>query len=134
MHKKSWFIPVLIVAVNVLAIIVCWTSLPEVLPAHFDLEGNAGGSMPRNMLLLYPLASGVVCLVSYVIARVWKVLQKGLAILSSGISLVILFSLLVTLTRGTMPIFMLAEPVILLAAVIGFIVSVVKSRKKGVVS
>jgi type III secretory pathway component EscS len=33
-----------------------------------------------------------------------------------------------------MPIFMLAEPVILLAAVIGFIVSVVKSRKKGVVS
>jgi type III secretory pathway component EscS len=60
-------------------------------------------------------------------------LQKGLAILSSGISLVILFSLLVTLTRGTMPIFMLAEPVILLAAVIGFIVSVVKSRKKGIV-
>lgn len=134
MNKKSWFIPVLIVAVNVLAIIVCWTSLPEVLPAHFDLEGNAGGSMPRNMLLLYPLASGVVCLVSYVIARIWKMLQKGLAILSSGISLVILFSLLVTLTRGTMPIFMLAEPVILLAAVIGFIVSVVKSRKKGVVS
>lgn len=134
MYKKSWFIPVLIVAVNVLAIIVCWTSLSEVLPAHFDLEGNAGGSMPRNMLLLYPLASGVVCLVSYVIARVWKMLQKGLAILSSGISLVILFSLLVTLTRGTMPIFMLAEPVILLAAVIGFIVSVVKSRKKGVVS
>jgi hypothetical protein len=133
MNKKSWFIPVLIVAVNVLAIIVCWTSLPEVLPAHFDLEGNAGGSMPRNMLLLYPLASGVVCLVSYVIARVWKMLQKGLAILSSGISLVILFSLLVTLTRGTMPIFMLAEPVILLAAVIGFIVSVVKSRKKGIV-
>ena len=133
MNKKSWFIPVLIVAVNVLAIIVCWTSLPEVLPAHFDLEGNAGGSMPRNMLLLYPLASGVVCLVSYVIARIWKVLQKGLAILSSGISLVILFSLLVTLTRGTMPIFMLAEPVILLAAVIGFIVSVVKQRKKGVV-
>lgn len=134
MNKKSWFIPVLIVAVNVLAIIVCWTSLSEVLPAHFDLEGNAGGSMPRNMLLLYPLASGVVCLVSYVIARIWKVLQKGLAILSSGISLVILFSLLVTLTRGTMPIFMLAEPVILLAAVIGFIVSVVKQRKKGVVS
>lgn len=132
MNKKSWFIPVLIVAVNVLAIIVCWTSLPEVLPAHFDLEGNAGGSMPRNMLLLYPLASGVVCLVSYVIARVWKELQKGLAILSSGISLVILFSLLVTLTRGTMPIFMLAEPVILLAAVIGFIVSVVKQRKKGI--
>lgn len=134
MNKKSWFIPVLVVALNALAIIVCWSSLHEVLPAHFDLEGNAGGSMPRNMLLLYPLASGVVCLVSYVIARVWKMLQKGLAILSSGISLVILFSLLVTLTRGTMPIFMLAEPVILLAAVIGFIVSVVKSRKKGVVS
>ena len=30
----------------------------------------------------------------------------------------------------TMPVFMLAEPVILLAAVIGFVICVVKSRKK----
>ena len=60
-------------ALNALAIIVRWDSLPELLPAHYDLQGNAG---------------------------------------------------------GTMPLFMLAEPVILLAAVSGFIVFIVKSCKK----
>jgi hypothetical protein len=35
---------------------------------------------------------------------------------------------LVTLTSGSMPIFMLAEPVILLITVIAFILSVIKSR------
>jgi uncharacterized membrane protein len=37
MNKKSWFIPILIVALNALAIIVRWSSLPELLPAHYDL-------------------------------------------------------------------------------------------------
>ena len=129
MNKKSWFIPVLIVAVNVLAIIVCWTSLPEVLPAHFDLEGNASGSMPRTQLLMFPLISTVVCLVCHVVSRLKQKLQKGMVILSSGISLVIFLSVLVTLTQGTMPIFMLAEPVVLLAAIIGFFVSIKKSRR-----
>ena len=73
MNKNSWLIPILIVALNALAIIVRWGSLPELLPAHYDLRGNAG---------------------------------------------------------GTMPIFMLAEPVILLAAVSGFVVCIVKSCKK----
>ena len=73
MNKNSWLIPILIVALNALAIIVRWGSLPELLPAHYDLQGNAG---------------------------------------------------------GTMPLFMLAEPVILLAAVSGFIVCIVKSCKK----
>lgn len=129
MNKKSWFIPVLIVAVNVLAIIVCWSSLPEVLPAHFDLEGNAGGSMPRTQLLMFPLISTVVCLVCHVVSRLKQKLQKGMVILSSGISLVIFLSVLVTLTQGTMPIFMLAEPVVLLAAIIGFFVSIKKFRR-----
>ena len=129
MHKKSWFIPVLIVAVNVLAIIVCWTSLSEVLPAHFDLEGNASGSMPRTQLLMFPLISTVVCLVCHVVSRLKQKLQKGMVILSSGISLVIFLSVLVTLTQGTMPIFMLAEPVVLLAAIIGFFVSIKKFRR-----
>ena len=129
MHKKSWFIPVLIVAVNVLAIIVCWTSLSEVLPAHFDLEGNASGSMPRTQLLMFPLISTVVCLVCHVVSRLKQKLQKGMVILSSGISLVIFLSVLVTLTQGTMPIFMLAEPVVLLAAIVGFLVSIKKSRR-----
>lgn len=43
MNKRYWFMPVLIVAINALAVIVKWNSLPEFLPAHFDLEGNAGG-------------------------------------------------------------------------------------------
>ena len=129
MNKRGWYIPVLIVAANALAIILRWSSLQEILPAHYDLEGNAGGTMPRTMLLLYPLISAAVCLAAYIIARRKGNLQKGLIILSSGISLVVFSSSMVTLTSGTMPIFMLAEPVILLAAVGGFAVCAAKARK-----
>ena len=121
MNKKSWFIPILIVAINVLAIMVCWSSLSELLPAHYDLQGNAGGTMPRSVLLLYPLIGAAVCLVAYVVARMKQKLQPGLVILASGICLVLLSSAMVTLTAGTMPVFMLAEPVILLAAVVSFV-------------
>ena len=130
MKKRSWFIPILILAINALAIIVRWGSLPEILPAHYDLQGNPGGTMPRSVLLLYPLIGAAVCLVAYLIALKKHKLQTGLVILVSGICLVLLSSALVTLTSGTMPIFMLAEPVILLAAVVGFVVCVVKSRKE----
>ena len=130
MNKRSWFIPILILAINALAIVVRWSSLPEILPAHYDLQGNAGGAMPRSVLLLYPLIGAAFCLVAYLIARIKHKLQTGMVILVSGICLVLLSSALVTLTSGTMPIFMLAEPVILLAAVVGFVVCVVKSRKE----
>ena len=53
----------------------------------------------------------------------------GLIILSSGISLVLLSSAMVTLTSGTMPVFMLAEPFILLGTIAGFVISVIKARK-----
>ena len=129
MNKSGWLIAILIVAVNVAAIVAQWSFLPEILPAHFDLQGNASGSMARSMLLLYPLASAVVCLIAYLIAGKKPMLQTGLIILSSGISLVILSSVLVTLTSGSMPFFMLAEPVILLVSVVAFIISVIKSRK-----
>ena len=129
MNRRGWFIPMLIVAINALAIILRWSSLPELLPAHFDLQGNAGGTMPRSVLLLYLLMGAAICLIAYVIARIKPKLQLGLIILTSGICLVLFLSTLVTLTSGTMPIFMLAEPVVLLAAVIGFVVSIVKSRK-----
>ena len=129
MNKRGLFIPILIVAINALAIILRWSSLPELLPAHFDLQGNAGGTMPRSVLLLYLLMGAAICLIAYVIARIKPKLQLGLIILTSGICLVLFLSTLVTLTFGTMPIFMLAEPVVLLAAVIGFVVSIVKSRK-----
>ena len=124
MKNKYWFIPIFIIAVTAAAILLSWNALPEVLPAHFDLEGNASGSMPRMQLLMFPLISAVVCLVCHVVARLRQKLQKGMVVLSSGICIVILLSVLVTLTQGTMPIFMLAEPVVLLAAVVGFAVCI----------
>lgn len=130
MKKRSWLVPVLIVAINALAIIVRWNSLSELLPAHFDLQGNAAGSMSRNILLSYPLIGAVVCLVFYVIARIWHKLQTALVILASGIGLILFSSTLVSLTAGKMPVFMLAEPVILLASVVASAVCLFRSRKK----
>lgn len=130
MNKKIWLTPILIVALNALVIIIRWSSLPELLPAHYDLQGNADGIMPRSMLFVYVLIGAVICLIAYIIGCMKQKLQKGLAILASGICLVLLLSTMVTLTSGTMPIFMLAEPVVLLIAVVGCVVSVVRSRKK----
>ena len=129
MTKRSWYIPMLIVALTALAIVARWSALPDPLPAHFDLQGNASGTMPRCMLLLYLLMGAMVCLIAYVMGRRWPKLQPGFVMLASGICLVLLASTMVSLTSGTMPIFMLAEPVILLAAVVGFVVCFVKSRK-----
>ena len=129
MNKRGWLIPVLIVIANILAVVTQWSSLPELLPAHFDLQGNAGGTMSRNTLLLYLLVSAAVCIATYAVAHAKHELQTGLNILASGTCLIMLFSTMVTLTHGTMPIFMIAEPIILLAAIIGFVVCVVKSRK-----
>lgn len=130
MIKRGWFIPIFILAINAIAIIVRWSSLPELLPAHFDLQGNPSGTMPRTMLILYPVMSAFICLMAYLIAKKKHKLQTGLVILTSGISLILLSSTMVTLTYGTMPVFMLAEPVILLVAIVGFVVCFVKSRKK----
>lgn len=129
MKKQGWLIPILIVAINALAIIVQWSSLQEILPAHFDLEGNASGTMSRTTLLLYPAIGAAICLIAYIIGRMKQKLQMGLVILASGLCLILLASTMVTLTSGTMPIFMLSEPVILLATVIGCIVSIVKAQK-----
>ena len=129
MRKQAWSIPILIVAVNLLAITIRWNSLPDLLPAHFDLQGNASGEMSRSVLLIYPLISAIVCLAAYMIARIKQILRNGLIIMASGISLIILSSTMVTLTLGKMPIFMLAEPVILLSAIAGFVICVLKSRK-----
>lgn len=130
MNKPAQFIPILIVTINALVIIVRWSCLPELLPAHFDLQGNASGSMSRNVLPLYPLVSAAVCLIAYVISLKMHKLQTGMIILASGICLVLLFSTLVTLTSGRMPFLMLAEPVILLASVIASVICMIRSRKK----
>ena len=129
MNKRINFIPILIVVINALVIMLRWSSLPDPLPAHFDLRGNPSGTMPRSILLLYPLMGALICLMAYLIAKKKHKLQTGLVILTSGISLILLSSTMVTLTFGTWPIFMLAEPVILLLAIVGFVVCYVKSRK-----
>ena len=68
MSKRAWIIPLVIVAVNALAILIRWSSLPETLLAHFDLQGHAGGSMPVFMLaepviLVAAIVVFVICLV-----------------------------------------------------------------------
>ena len=140
MKKRGWLIPVLIVLVNAFVILLLWNALPETLPAHFDLQGNASGSMPRGTLPYYPLAGAVVCGLAYAAARIVSNrsknkamadgLRSGLIILAAGIALVILSSTMVTLTSGTMPVFMLAEPVILVAALVAFAICLAKARKK----
>ena len=130
MKNKSWIIPVTIIAINALAIAVRWCSLPEILPAHFDLEGNASGTMPRAQLLLFPLIAAAICMAAYFIAQKKHKLQKGIVILASGICLILLLSTMVTLTYGTMPVFMLAEPVVLAAAIVGFVICTVKAKKR----
>ncbi|MBR5467129.1 MAG: DUF1648 domain-containing protein [Bacteroidaceae bacterium] len=130
MNKRLWLVPVLIVAINALAIVVCWRCLEEVLPAHFDLDGNPDGTMPRMALLLYPVIEVMVCLTGYLIALKKQRLSCALVVLTSGLCLVLLSSAMVALTYGTMPAFMLAEPVILLATIVGCVFSIVKSREK----
>lgn len=130
MRNKVWFIPIMVVALNALALIVRWSYMPERLPVHFDIQGNADNTMPRSIMLLYIVMGLTICLIAYLIGRKKPKLQTGLVILASGLCLVLLSSTMVMLTSGTMPVFMFAEPVILLAAIIGFVVSVVKSRKK----
>ena len=130
MNKKGWLIPLLIVVANASAIILQWNELPKILPAHFDLQGNASGSISRNILILYLLASIAVCKIAYLISLKMRKFQTGLIILASGISLILLLSTLVSLTSGTMPVFMLAEPVVLLATIVAFVVCIVKSRKR----
>lgn len=130
MNKRGWLIPIAIVAVNALAIICCWKSLPDPLPAHYDLQGNPDGVMQRGVLSIYPLIGAVICLAGYMIARIKNSLQSALIILASGVCLVILSSSLVSLTFGKIPLFMLAEPVILLIAVAASVISILKSRKQ----
>ena len=132
MHKRGWLFPALVVGINAAMILILWSSLPETLPAHFDLAGNASGSIPRTTLLFYPLGGAVIGLIAYWIrCRVdKKYFNGGLLILACGIELIILSSTLVTLTQGTKPFFMLAEPVILVIALAAFIVGLIKSRKQ----
>lgn len=130
MKIRSWIIPILILAINAMVLAVRWVSLPEILPAHFDLQGNASGTMPRSMLILYLLCSTAFGLISFVATLVKPRLQKAMAILASGVSIIVLLSTLVTLTSGTMTALMLAEPVVLLITLVSAVISLIRTRKK----
>jgi FtsH-binding integral membrane protein len=130
-NKLGWLVPAVIVAAIAVAVAALWGSLAETLPAHFDLEGNAGGTMSKTTLLFYPLAGLIICLIAFGISRRTsrKALKGNLLILTSGIELIILSSVMVTLTKGSTPVFMLAEPVILAITVVVCIIYIIKERK-----
>ena len=137
--KNGWIVPAIIIIVNACAIWISWSSLPEILPAHFDPQGNASGSMARTTLIFYPVISLMVCLVAYGVAAIARILflkpdnsglrLLGLHCLTSAIALTILSSTMVTLTFGTKPLFMFAEPVIIIAGITAFIICLIKARK-----
>lgn len=139
-HKYGWMVPAIIIIVNVCAIWIRWSALPDVLPAHFDPAGNASGSMARTTLIFYPIISMLLCLVTYGIYALANKMFKlkpdekglrlfGIHVLASCLALTILSSTLVTLTFGKCPIFMFAEPVIMLAGIITLIVCLIKAKK-----
>ena len=139
MKKNGWIFPLIIIIVNVCAICIKWSSLPETLPAHFDPQGNASGTLARNTLAFYPVISLMACLAAYGIAAIARVLilkadetglrLLGLHCLTTSIALTILSSTMVTLTFGTQPLFMFAEPPIIIAGITTFIVCLLKARK-----
>jgi len=131
--KNGWIIPAIIIIVNVCAIWISWKSLPETLPAHFDPQGNASGSMARTTLLFYPVISLIVCLAVYGIHYFRpgnnRLRLLGIHFLTSAVTLTILSSTMVTLTFGTQPFFMFAEPVIMVSGIAAFIICLLKSRR-----
>ncbi len=138
--KNGWMIPAIIIIVNVCAIWIKWSTLADVLPAHFDPAGNASGSMAKTTLIFYPVISLMLCLVTYGIYALANNIFKlkpdekglrmcGLHVFASSLALTVLSSTLVTLTMGTCPLFMFAEPILLLAGIITLIVCLIKARK-----
>ena len=135
--KNGWMVPAIIIIVNMCAIWIRWSVLPDVLPAHFDPAGNASGSMAKTTLLFYPVISIMLCLMTYgiyaLINNIFKLKPDekglrmcGLHVFASCLALTVLSSTMVTLTMGTCPLFMFAEPVLMLAGITTLIVCLVK--------
>ena len=138
-RKYGWMVPVIIIIVNVCAIWIRWSALPHVLPAHFDPAGNASGSMGKNTLIFYPVISLMLCLVTYGIYALANNIFKlkadergmricGLHVFASSLALTVLSSTLVTLTMGTCPLFMFAEPILIVAGVTTLIIFLIKAK------
>jgi hypothetical protein len=138
-RKYGWMVPVIIIIVNVGAIWIRWSALADVLPAHFDPAGNASGTMAKTTLIYYPVISLMLCLTTYGIYTLANNMFKlrpderglrlcGLHVFASCLTLTVLSSTLVTLTMGTNPLFMFAEPVLILAGTVTLIICLIKKK------
>ena len=114
--------------------LLAWDRLPMSLPCHFNLRGESSATMPRWRLLVLPAASLLINIAAFLLPRLlpearrkWGLLLSGIA--SIGLAAILLLSESVTLTRGTMPFFMLAEPFVLIVTAIAFIIFVLKTKR-----
>lgn len=132
MLKKKDFILMAAIAVSVLTVILVWArwnGLPSEMPAHFDPQGNAAGTMPRAALLLYDGVSVLICVVSALVRFKKPLRRKALSLITLFLALAILCSACVSLTAGRQPLFMFAEPLFVLGIIVTLVVTAVKVRK-----
>ena len=123
-RKYGWMVPAIIIIVNVFVIWIGWNSRPN---------------MRNTRLIVYPVISLMLCLATYGIYTLAENIFHlrpyerglricGLHVFASCLTLTVLSSTLVTLTRGVCPLFMVAEPILLLAGIITLIVCLVKAK------
>ena len=120
---------IIVMALNIVLVMANWDILPVNMPAHFNPQGHASGTMPRSMLWAYVGISALICIVSGCISFKDQRRRKALSLITLFLTLIILCSTCVSLTGGRHPIFMFAEPVFLLGIVITLIVTGIKVRK-----
>lgn len=68
MVSMKWYlIPLLIIAVNIVAVLVMYKTLPETLPIHWDLKGNVDGYVSKSVFaaLAMPITQLILFLVFY---------------------------------------------------------------------
>lgn len=129
-----------VIILNFLLVIICRQYLPDILPLHIDLDGNASSSMPYTRLYFYPIASLVLALLvngirSIAFKSVPKLDDKNgvrrryVDICILGITMVVLLSTCVSLTQGRVHLFMFSEPIVMLLCILAVIQAEVKIRK-----
>ena len=61
MKNKQWILPTLVCLLPILAYLVVYEQLPEMMPIHFNAEGIADGFMPKQTAVYLPclLLAGV---------------------------------------------------------------------------
>ena len=142
MMKKNLFsyLAVLLVGCNLGCVLAAYGSLPADLPSHYDLEGNYSDTMPKMVLLFYPIVSLVLVLLLGAAKRllfrffpklndVKGIRNKGFGLVQLCLAAIIFCSTCVTLTSGQCHAFFFAEPLFALLAIVAVIVSEARVRK-----